>query len=92
MKFTDRFLSIPIKVYDADIKELTGKANYEDSFMKILPSEISHYKPSTDGENDDIDCTFIHMKNGNTFFVYWTVAEFEEKINHHQYEVGLHGV
>jgi hypothetical protein len=90
--FTDRFLYIPIKVYNADLKELTGKANYEDSFMKILPSEISHYKPSEDTDNDDAECTFVHMKSGNAFFVYWTVAEFEKKLNDHQQELSLYGV
>lgn len=81
--FTSRFLKLPIKVYDVAIKELMGKCNYEDSWIKILPSEISEYKPSIDDDNDDAVCVSVRMKNGDSFFTYLDVKEFEKELNDH---------
>jgi hypothetical protein len=81
--FTDRFIKLPIKVYDVKIKELTGSCDYEDSWIKILPTEISEYKPSIDDEIDNSECTSVKMKNGDTFFVYLKSDEFENSLNEH---------
>lgn len=83
MKFTDRFLQLPIKVYDTIQQDLTGKAEYFDSFMKIAPFEISHYKPSNDEDNNDVECVSVSMKNGQNFFIYLTLHQFEELLNNH---------
>ncbi len=84
MAFTDRFIKIPIKVYDRKSADLTGKPDYEDSVMKINPFEISHYKPSNDTDNDDKGCVYVTMKQGDGFFVYLTMAEFEKLLNNSQ--------
>lgn len=81
--FTDRFIQLPIKVYDREAKELTGKAEYEDSWMKINPFEISSWKPAEDNENNDVACTYVSMKNGDGFYVYYTTEQFEELLNSH---------
>lgn len=84
MKFTDRFVKVPIKVYDRAEMEMVGRASYEDSWLKINPFEISSYKPSHDKDNDDQVCTYVNMKDGNGFFVYLLPAEFEKLLNDSQ--------
>ena len=81
MAFTDRFLKVPIKIYDRAQAEVMGKAEYEDSWMKINPFEISHYKPTEDKENDNQICTYVMMKQGDGFFVYLSPDEFEKLLN-----------
>lgn len=80
--FTDRFIKLPIKVYDAKERDLTGKvSDYEDSWMKVNPFEISQYKPTSDGETLTDDCTYVSLKNGDGFYVYLTISEFEQILN-----------
>jgi len=83
MKFTDRFIKLHIKVFDTSIKELTGKCTYEDAWMKIIPEEISQYKPSEDEDNDNLECVSIRMKNGDSFYAYMSVEKFERTLNNH---------
>lgn len=80
MAFTDRFITLPIKVYDRKQAELTGHEDYEDSFIKINPFEISQYKPSTDGDEWG-ECVHLVMKGGDDFNVYLTIEEFETALN-----------
>ena len=81
MPFTDRFIKIPIKIYDKKQAELVDKVEYEDSWMKINPFEISEYKPTEDKENDNCECTYVVMKNGTGVYVYLTIPEFESLLN-----------
>jgi hypothetical protein len=82
--FTDRFLRIPIKTYHAQTAELTGKKEMEDSFAKILPSDISEYFESTnDSEGTCVQC---YTKSGRAFCVEMTIDEFERLLNKHQNE------
>lgn len=37
MSFTDRFLKVPISIFNVKEKELTGNENLEESWMKFLP-------------------------------------------------------
>jgi len=84
MSFTDRFIELPIKVYDISDSELTGKTEYEESFMKVNPMEISHYKPTYDGDEDrEIKYVFVTLKNGDGFFVYLSIDAFERLLNAH---------
>lgn len=84
MAFTDRFLKIPIKIFDRKEAELTNNPVYEDSWMKINPFEISDYKPTLDKDNENIECTYLSLKNGIGMFVYLTTGEFETLLNEHQ--------
>jgi hypothetical protein len=84
MAFTDRFVKVPIKIYDRKQAELMDKTEYEDSFLNINPFEISHYKPTTDKDNDDQECVYVTMKQGDGFFVYLTIPEFEKLLNDSQ--------
>ncbi|MEO7046576.1 MAG: hypothetical protein ABI091_14795 [Ferruginibacter sp.] len=80
MSFTDRFISLPVKIYDKREKDLTGKENLEESFEKILPFEISNYRKTYDGE-DNYDVVNVELKNGGSLLVYLSIEEFEKTIN-----------
>lgn len=83
MAFTDRYIQLPIKVYDTEQASLTGQAEYFDSFMKVLPFEISNYKPMIDDDNNDVECVSVQLKNGERFYAYLTFYQFEELLNKH---------
>lgn len=84
MSFTDRFIKVPVKIYDVKEAELTGKENYVEMSMKILPFEISHYKPTAEAGSDKFIHTYVNMKNGDGFYIYMTFDKFEELLNKHQ--------
>lgn len=79
--FTDRFIRVPIEVYDRQTKELTGVELSEESYMMLNPFEISHYRPSYDPVKPDVECTLVSFKNGNEVLVYLTIGEFEKLLN-----------
>ncbi len=81
--FTDRFIKIPIKVYDTEEADLTGNKEYEDSWMKFNPLEIAYYKPSNDNETNE-ECTYIMLKSGIGMFVYLLPGELEKLLNDQQ--------
>lgn len=83
MSFTYRFIKIPIKVYNTQDADLMGHKTFEDTWMKINPIEISQYKPSHDDDNES-NCTYLSMRNGDGFYLYLTTDEFEELLNTHQ--------
>lgn len=84
-QFTDRFIKVPIRLYDARQKELMGAACEFDSSEKLDPNEIAAYHVSfeeRDG-NNQFECTQIYMKSGYTFLVHMTPARFEKLLNDH---------
>lgn len=81
MPFTDRFIKVPIKVYDVAQKELTGKEELEDSWLKFNPFELSNYKPSKDESVSDDPICHITLKNGYGTLVYMPVEELEKLLN-----------
>jgi len=76
--FTDRFMSVPTQVYNTKLQELTGKTDYEESFSKINPMDLSEYHRSSD---DGQECTQLYLKNGRGFITYLTIEEFEKLLN-----------
>lgn len=84
MKFTDRFIKLPIQVFDKKMAEVTGKEEGEDSWMNVNPLEIATYRPSYDKDDDDKkEIVYITLKNGDGTNIYMGFAEFEEAINNH---------
>lgn len=83
MPFTDRFITLPIKVYDQKTADVVGKPDYEDSIIKIVPFEISDYKPTSDADHQNCDCVYVMLKNGRGFFVYLSMKQFEKLLNEH---------
>jgi len=76
--FTDRFMSLPIQVYDTKEAELTGKEDFKESTCKINPMQICEYYQSWDG---DTEGTQLYFNNGRSFIVYVTIDEFEKLLN-----------
>lgn len=83
-RFTDRFVKLPIKVYDTKEHELMGTVQYFDNYIKVLPFEICEYKPMVDEDNNDQECVSVRLKNNDTFYVYLSMEEFEKALNEHQ--------
>lgn len=81
MTFTDRFLRLPIAVYDKHVKNLTGKENLYDSWIKINPHQIESYRPTNPEGEDDKDTTMVYMKSGDSSMINMPVDEFEELLN-----------
>lgn len=80
--FTDRFIEIPIRVYDVKTKELTGNEINEDQIMKLNPFDISRYYPVNADDNDtDFTCTMVVFKDGESVVCYATFDEFEKILN-----------
>lgn len=78
--FTDRFIKVPIRVYDLEQSELIGKLDLTETFMDINPLEISHYRPAED-ENGELNYLSIDMRSGDDFQVRMSVNEFETLLN-----------
>lgn len=85
MAFTDRFIKVPIVVFDTNIKEITGNEVTEDSYMKINPMEIVSYRPTWDeGDDERNEIVSITLKSGSSTLIYLTVKEFEKLLNSQQ--------
>lgn len=82
MSFTDRYIKLPIQIYDRKHAEITGQEVGEDSWMKVNPMEIASYRPTYD--KDDIEkkeIVSITTKQGDSTNVYLSPEEFEELLN-----------
>lgn len=86
MKFTDRYVKLPIDLYEKDKADIIG-CNEEtkicDTTISVEPFQISHYRKTLD-ENFAPNGTSIHMKNGDSFYICLSVKEFEDVINNYQ--------
>lgn len=81
MSFTDRFIKLPVRIYDKKAKDLTGVEDLEDSWEKINPFEISNYRPAYPSEDEELNCTNVMLKNGEAILTYLSVPEFEKLLN-----------
>jgi hypothetical protein len=78
--FTDRFINVPIKLYDLEHKELTGAEVTKDSYTYINPFEIYAFRPSDENGGE---CTHVSMKSGDAVLVYVHINEFIKMLNEH---------
>lgn len=82
MKFTERFLQLPIQVYDKKMKELSGKEECYDSVLRVNPLEIQSYRPSFDEDDQERkEIVFITLKGGDGYLIYLSMEEFEKRVN-----------
>jgi hypothetical protein len=78
--FTDRFIKLPIKEYNTEVKELTGKeGELIENWEKINPFDIQSYRPDIDSE----ESFYLAMRGRDTFAVYMRIEEFEKLLNKH---------
>lgn len=88
--FTDRFILIPITLYNRKQKDEQGLKNYEevDAKAKINPLCIESYREAIPDGSDITEesktCTVVMMKSGDAFEIEMTIAEFEVILNKHQ--------
>jgi hypothetical protein len=80
MSILSRYMRVPIRVYSVRQKELTGKEECEDSYMKMNPFDISRYYPTTDPEHNNCDCVRITFKDGESTVIYLTMEQFEKRL------------
>lgn len=84
--FTDRFIKLPIEMYDRKEAELTGNDNSTtfEAYMMINPMEILSYRPMFDDDQNQEDKTVVDFKGGNSdIIVLMPIHEFENLLNHH---------
>ena len=90
MIFTDKFITIPIKLSCEKDVDLTGKTETKDSFRRIDPMQIETYGPGMDTEHPDEPCTMIDFKSGDSIAAYLSFEAFEAKLNAWQPEQIYH--
>jgi hypothetical protein len=80
MRFTDRFIKLPIKCINQEEFELTGMQAETDSFQMINPLHIASYRPSIDEHGHAVH---INFKDGTSILIFYSIAEFESILNKH---------
>lgn len=61
--FTDRFIRLPIKVYNQRQADLTGNEDTNDIFTQVVPLQIEeYYKGEDDGK--EITQVFLRYSSG----------------------------
>ena len=78
--FTDRFVKLPIKIYDMEHKELTGMEIIKDTYEMVNPFEIMSYRRSDENNGN---CVTITFKNGEHMLIYLSIKDFEARMNEH---------
>ena len=85
--YTNRFIKLPIKVYDKTHMDLTGEEITMDSFEMINPFFIGSYRPSTENNGNAVHVTF---RDGGTMLIYLPINEFESTLNKHYADTTNH--
>ena len=78
--FSDRFVRLPIRVYNRDEQDLTGESMEIDTYEMINPFTIGSYRPTTEPEGG----TTLTFKDGTSMMVYMSIDEFESYMNNHK--------
>ncbi len=89
MSFTDRYIKLPIKLFNSRDKELLDKKESEcdmiDVYARVNPYKIISYRPAipeefTYEENNQV-CTQVNIEDGDGYLVYLPIEEFEKLLN-----------
>jgi hypothetical protein len=84
MAFTDRYIKLPIELFDKKLAETTGDFNSSSfqGYMMINPFEIRSYRPcySEDGAST-LEETIVDFKSGESVVVLLDIKDFERKLN-----------
>ena len=78
--FTDRFIKVPIRVYDKSHHDMTGKyGDMREAWTRINPMEIMEYREGFNKEEE----VYVNLvfKNGTDFNCYMTMEAFETLLN-----------
>lgn len=80
MAFIDRFLKVPIMVYNIEDYEITNIKTYENSVSYILPGEIAEFYPTT---SDGRPAVSITTKGGKALMAEMCLEDFIDLANKH---------
>lgn len=88
MKFTDRFIEVPIELFNKDVGDLIGsdKADTMNAVAKINPFEISFYREAmeqSEDASDDLNKVIVYFKNGESLYLPISLSAFEKLLNAH---------
>lgn len=81
MSFINRFIKVPIQIFDHAAAEITGKRDYESCYEYILPTEIDGMFPTTSSDQEDKPVTFLYFKSGRSLVIELHVDKFIELLN-----------
>lgn len=84
MAFTDRFIKMPVEMYNKKQAELTGKDNPETftGFMAFLPMEVRSYMPAYNEDHEPEDKVVVDFKGmPEAITVLMSIREFEQALN-----------
>jgi hypothetical protein len=83
MSYTDKFLRLPVEMYNKKEAELTGDNDSSsfDSFGKFNPMEISSYIPAYDNDSKLIKKTTVYFRGGESILVLMDLPSFEKVVN-----------
>ncbi|MBS1915668.1 MAG: hypothetical protein JST87_05285 [Bacteroidetes bacterium] len=92
MPFTDRYIKVPIKLYNASEEDLMGKKADDCEMIQIElrlnPFKIEDYYPAIAGEEDfdeaNLNTTRIIMESGEKHLAYMNIDQFEKLLNDSQ--------
>lgn len=87
--FTNRYIKIPIRIYDSQEEEQTGKHLAECRSINIQaridPTCIESYYPCIPGneafEKDNMTGVYISLRSGRTYISRMSITEFEQLLN-----------
>lgn len=90
--FTDRYIKVPVILYDTEEENIIGKKDYEcnqlEAVARINPFEIEYYRPGISGDSDfeekNMIVTSVFFKSGESLLVFMHIDEFEDLLNSHQ--------
>lgn len=81
--FTDRFIELPIEMFNRKEAELTGDQDRSafESFGKFNPMQIEGWMPAYDNNNNPDSKTSVYFKSGESVLVLLGIEVFERKLN-----------
>lgn len=79
-KFTDQFIKLPIKSWNSNEEDITGKRKLVMSSAMVRLEKISYwYQATSDAEGDK--CICVQLGDENAINVYLPMSEFEKRLN-----------
>lgn len=90
--FTDRYIKVPVILYDTKEENILGKEDYDceqiETMARINPFEIEYYRSGIHNKDDfeekNMTVTSVFFKSGESLLVFMHIDEFENLLNSHQ--------
>lgn len=87
--FTDRYMAVPIQLYNSKESDITGKEAHEceniQTYAKINPFDIEYYRPGIidelEFEEKNMEITSVYFRSGESLTVFMDIISFEKQLN-----------